>query len=190
MDADTGRTDPTSRSQATPTARTKGLIVEEMDDETLVYDRDANAAHCLNRTAAEVWRSADGETTVPEIARHLRELGLPDDESVVRMALSRLDKLGLMDAVEDPSSEGRPVTRKEVLKTLGKAAGIAMLLPAVTSVTAPLAAQAASCITASQCWGSRPPNCTGLPICGNRTRCCQERSFGGGRWTLCRPYRC
>ena len=38
----------------TPKARTDGLLVEEMDGETLVYDLDTHGAHCLNPAAALV----------------------------------------------------------------------------------------------------------------------------------------
>ncbi len=178
-----------------PKARERSLIVEELDDETLVYDRIHDRAHCLNLCAATVWRAADGETTVAEMASRLRELGLPHDESVVRMAVYRLRNAGLLEEGEKASAEDRPVTRKEVLRVLGRAAGIALILPAVTSVTAPLAAQAASCVTSTQCSEMRPPDCTGLPICGRRNRCCQQSRRGGfgrgrGRNSRCRVQRC
>jgi hypothetical protein len=172
-----------------PRARKSGLIIEEVDGEMLVYDLSDHRAHCLNRCAAEVWRAADGTTTVRQMAGRLRDLGLPHDEAVVWMALHRLDKVGLLEGEDEGfTTAGRPVTRKEVLHVLGRAAGIALLLPAVTSVTAPLAAQAASCVTKAQCRGMRPPNCTGLPICGSRGQCCQERVRR--RRSQCRPQAC
>ena len=39
-----------------PAAREEGLIIQEMADEVLVYDRERYKAHCLNQTAALVWR--------------------------------------------------------------------------------------------------------------------------------------
>jgi hypothetical protein len=42
-----------------PKAKTEGLIVREIDGETLVYDR--------SRDAARVWRECDGETSVAAI---------------------------------------------------------------------------------------------------------------------------
>ncbi len=170
-----------------PLARTEGLLVEEVDGETLVYDVKSYRAHCLNPSAAEVWRAADGQTTVRAIARRLRALDPSQDEAVVWMALHRLGKAGLLQD-NGFTTEGRPVTRKEVLKVMGRAAGLALLLPAVASITTPLAAQAASCMTINQCFQSRPPDCTGLPICNNRTTCCKERRFG--RYGVCLPQRC
>ena len=46
-----------------PTARKSGLVVQEMPDELLVYDTENNKAHCLNTTAAFVWKSCDGKKT-------------------------------------------------------------------------------------------------------------------------------
>ncbi len=171
----------------TPKARERGLLVEALDDETLVYDLEGHTAHCLNPSAAAVWRSADGSTTVSGIARRLGALGLPDDEAVVRLALDRLGRAGLLSDTEESGSQdgNRRVTRRDVMRVLGLSAGLAVLLPVVTSVTAPLAAQAASCIPAAQCDAARPPDCTGLPICENRTQCCV--SLGSRK---CRAWRC
>lgn len=60
-------------------------------------------------------------------------------------------------------------------------------MPAVSSVVAPLAAQAASCFTNPECNALDPqyvPGCTGLPICG-KTKCCREVAQGGS--TVCSP---
>jgi hypothetical protein len=165
-----------------PRARTEGVIVEEMDEETLVYDVRGHRAHCLNAGAALVWRASDGRTSVSDMARLLGGVGLPEDEEVVWMALSRLDRAGLLDEPASLPSQRRRYSRKEMLRTVGSMAGLALVLPAVTSITAPLAAQAASCITAAHCSSLRPPDCTGLPICENRNQSCvaQNKNF-------CRP---
>ena len=39
-----------------PRARQDELVVEELPDETLVYDLKRHKARCLNRTAALVWQ--------------------------------------------------------------------------------------------------------------------------------------
>ena len=46
-----------------PRMREQGLITDELPDEILVYDLDRHKAHCLNRTAALVWRQCDGKTS-------------------------------------------------------------------------------------------------------------------------------
>ena len=162
----------TINSQKTPEARKRGLLVEELEDETLVYDLKTHAAHCLNRSAALVWRECDGKTTVAEMATLLGEVGLEGDESLVWMALDRLDKAGLLlESATPPGSQIR-LTRKEMLRAVAAATGMTLLIPAVDSVVAPLAAQAASCLTGAQCRALRAPNCTGLPNCNNARRCC------------------
>jgi hypothetical protein len=53
-------------------------VIQELPDETLVYDLQRNRAHCLNRTAALVWRHCDGQATVADLARSLKDtLNLP-----------------------------------------------------------------------------------------------------------------
>lgn len=73
-----------------PIARKDGLVVQEMPDELLVYDLDTNKAHCLNQTAAIIWKNCDGETSVTEIAsRYERESGKKIEEDLVRLAIDR-----------------------------------------------------------------------------------------------------
>ena len=58
-----------------PMARQNGLVVQEMPDEVLVYDLDSNKAHCLNQSAAFVWRSCDGDKSVMDIVREFEANG-------------------------------------------------------------------------------------------------------------------
>ena len=160
----------------TPKARTDGLIVEELDGETLVYDLETHGAHCLNPAAALVWRRSDGRTPVRDMVPSLREVGLPEEEALVWMALSRLDDAGLVEPVTLPGRKAG-FSRREVVRVLGLTAAMTLLVPSLHSVVAPLALQAASCITLAACL-ARPKNaCGGLPICTDRTKCC-KRSGG------------
>ncbi len=80
-----------------PDAREERLIVEEISDETLVYDEDSYRAHYLNPTAAFVWRHCDGQTSIGELAKLLHdEFGIPANEKVVWLALDRLEKANLL----------------------------------------------------------------------------------------------
>ena len=158
----------------TPKARTDGLLVEEMDGETLVYDLETHGAHCLNPAAALVWRRSDGRTPVRDMIPLLGEVGLPEEEAVVWMALSRLDDAGLVEGVTLPGKKAG-FSRREVLRVLGATAAMTLLLPAVDSVVAPLAAQAASCITLAACTALSWKNCPGIPICTDRTQCCKRK---------------
>jgi hypothetical protein len=126
----------------------EGLVIEEFADEVLVYDLRRHKAHCLNSTAALVWRRCDGQTTVAEVAEALqKELRLPAGEAVVWMALDRLARAQLLMArVTVPESQARR-TRRELMR----AAGISFLVPVVESIVAPHAAEAASSTTSRQC---------------------------------------
>lgn len=55
-------------SSSTPRSRSENIIVQEIGDETLVYDVSSREAHCLNRTAAMVWRACDGTRTKRELS--------------------------------------------------------------------------------------------------------------------------
>jgi len=155
-----------------PRARARRLLIEELEGETLVYDLENHRAHCLNEAAALVWKRSDGTASVETLADMLPEVGLPRSTDVVRLALARLSDADLLD--DGASTQPRRISRREVLRVLGATAAMTLLLPAVDSVVAPLAAQAASCLTAAQCRALKPPNCSGLPICNRRRRCCVE----------------
>jgi hypothetical protein len=129
-----------------PRARQDELIVEDLPDEIVIYDRQRHKVHRLNRTAGLVWRHSDGRTSVGELARMLHaELDLPVDESLVWMALSRLARARLLCEPVPRPIEEVSISRREVLRRLGLAG--ALLLPVVTSVTAltPAMAQLPPC---------------------------------------------
>ncbi len=161
-----------------PQARKDRLVVQELPEETLVYDLERDRAHCLNRAAALVWRHCDGRTTTRNLARLLQnEVGLPNDEMVVHLALERLAKAHLLEGQTPHLPAAAHHTRREVLRRLGVAAGLAVLLPAVQSIVAPDVAQAASMITSAQCQN----NPTGMAgkCCSNNNRLCTN-FFGFG----------
>ena len=115
-----------------PKAKTERLIVREIDDETLVYDRTRDAATCLNEFAAKVWRRCDGNTSVAGIAAALGE-----DESAVWLALHKLVKSQLLkEAIAFPRSMSNGKTRREIAVQLGLGAAAA----AVSSIVVPAAA--------------------------------------------------
>jgi hypothetical protein len=122
-----------------PVARRAGLLIRELPDELLVYDTKQHRAHCLNRTAATVFRNADGTRTVADLALLLAPEGdRAAGESVLAEALARLAEAGLL--------EGEPAaprwSRREVVRRVG--IGAAVLLPVVASVVAPTPAEAAA----------------------------------------------
>lgn len=115
-------------------ARHNGLVVQEMPDEVLVYDMDTNKAHCLNQSAAFVWKSCDGNNTVGDIVRQFEANGNGKvTEDFVWLAIDQLNENGLMDSKIAPRFEGQ--SRRQVLKTIGLASMVA--LPVIASLVAP-----------------------------------------------------
>lgn len=137
-----------------PQSRRSGLLLRELPDELVVYDQERHTAHCLNRTAALVFRHADGTRTPAELS------ALPGaDAEVVRLALAQLEDAGLLEpsAAEPAAQAAEGMSRREVARRMGIAAAI--LLPAVATIVAPTPAEAAAtCVT----------SCSGQP---NGTPC-------------------
>jgi hypothetical protein len=144
--------------QKMPHARRSGLIVKEADGEVLIYDLERNQAHCLNDTAARVWRYCDGETTLMDACSSLtRELNAPCDQQLIWYALRQFAKDNLLEEkVELPAFIISGMNRRQMVRTLGLGAIIA--IPIVTTILAPTAVQAATqfppgspCTSPAQC---------------------------------------
>lgn len=137
-----------------PVARTADLVIRELGGETLVYDLETHRAHCLNRTAALVFRHADGSRSIADIATAVaRETDSIADESVVRLALEKLTQALLVQGGSrhaEPRRTDATHGRRETLRRVGIAA--ALLAPVVTSLLVPTPAEAAAtCIPATAC---------------------------------------
>lgn len=143
-----------------PRARKDGLLVEELPHEVLIYDTERHKAHCLNQTAALVWKHCDGRTTVEEMARLLAQtLDASVDEDVVWCALNQLEKDHLLEErIEWPLGIER-IPRRALVRRIGIAA---ILLPLVTTISAPTAEAAVSCAGMS-CTTSCPGSCACCP---------------------------
>jgi hypothetical protein len=147
-----------------PLARTEGLLSRALPGgDALVYDQERHLAHTLNGTAQLVWRQCDGQTNQEEIARRLSEvLGLPAN-GVVELALEALGRAHLLN--NSRSAERAEISRRAVMRKLGRAAGLAALLPTVVSVAVPPPAAAASELLGPQSCTSRGHTCRPLADC-------------------------
>ena len=163
------------QTQTHPQARTEGLVVRELPDEVLVYDLERHKAHCLNQTAAAVWRHCDGATTPSEIGFRLaQEFGTPVEEDVVWLALDQLTSLRLL---EVPVVRPNGLSRTQLVKRAGVVAA-AITLPAAVSMVAPTAAHAGTCTcNSTTCSGS-----TECAPCSNQGAGCDvcEQGVCGG----------
>lgn len=152
-----------------PVARSEGLHIESVGDETVVYDTESKEAHCLKPLAAAVFAYADGNHTAVEIAELAAvRLAAEIDESDVASAVDQLEQSGLLDA---PLLVRDGVSRREMIRRVSWAGAIvAGSTPLITSIVAPTAAMAAA--------STIPTGCTG---CGQNkdcasNHCCQSVS--------------
>jgi Coenzyme PQQ synthesis protein D (PqqD) len=129
-----------------PKARNDGLLTEEVDDELVVYDRETQRAHRLNRTARLVWHACDGQTTVGDLAMRLQdELELATtDEDIVWLTLRKLERADLLEASRMPTPGVNGVSRRQLVHRLGLVGGLAALLPVVQTMRVPTPAMAQS----------------------------------------------
>lgn len=156
--------------QKMPQTRTSGLIVKEVDSEILIYDQVSNKAHCLNETAAKVWKYCDGKTTVAAACRSLSlECDSPVDEVLVGYAVNQFAKDHLLEEVVTPAFMIPGLNRRQMVRTLGLAAAVAV--PVVTSILAPTPAQAATCLPSGSTCTAGAECCSGVCAGGPPTVC-------------------
>ncbi len=158
-----------------PIARSSEIVVQEVGDETLVYDLKTHNAKCLNQTSAMIWKLCDGKMTALEITMALSaELKTKVDENLVWLAFDQLQKEGLLDG-ENISPKFSGTSRRDVIKKVGFAAVIA--LPIVSSVVAPTAASAQS----TACTVTSGTSCDCSAGGGNGTPSCVDAFAAGFR---------
>jgi len=144
-----------------PRQRREGLVVQALPEETLVYDLERHKAHCLEAVAAAVWEACDGHRTVEQIAaRAAKRIGRRVPEEAAWLALRRLGRARLLEAPVAAPVGGRINARREWLKKAALFGGLSVL-----SITAPTAAEAATCTTLTVCDGLQNRFCTGAPCC-------------------------
>jgi len=126
-----------------PIRVTQDIAIQQVGDETLLYDERRHMAFCLNRIAAAVWNHCDGSHDPAQIANKLTLLLThPVSTEIVEFALAQLRKDGLLQetiAALHPA-EFAGISRRSLMARAG--AGAIMLLPVVAAVMAPRAAQA------------------------------------------------
>lgn len=165
-------------NQILPSARTRELIVRELEDEVLIYDLERQKAHCLNQTSAFIWKHCDGKMTVVEIARLLEsEFATQVDEDVVWLALAQLRRFHLLEEESKISIEMK-VSRRDLVR---KYLPAALALPVILSIAAPTAAQAASGGCAAP--ANRPNGCP----CTGGAQCASGCCAAGRVGSTCAP---
>ena len=145
-----------TNSALLPHRREKGLLIEQLPGETVIYDTGNQKAHCLNPVASLVWQHCDGRTCVEELAAILaNNLHVPADELIIQLTLEKLAKAGLLEEMYViPAS----ISRRQAGKSLAKF-GIAAAGALVATIVAPTAAQAATAIPCANNQGCASNNC-------------------------------
>ncbi len=161
-----------------PVASNDGLLVRELAGELVVYDLGRHEAHCLNRTAAFVFKQCDGRSTVAEIAGRLQaQFDTVADEDLVWQALGQLEGARLLAHV--PVRPPQPgLSRRDLVRRVGL--GLAVAVPVVSSILVPTPAEAAvTCVNAStclsnvgmSCYSASPSLCDGTCTCRTGGTC-------------------
>lgn len=139
-----------------PKARSKNIIVQELEKELLIYDSKIDKAYNLNETSMIVFNACNGKTTF-ESLKHKHKF--TDD-----LIFFALDELSRKDLLEDKVvSPFDGMNRREIIRKVGFASFVA--LPVISSLIAPTSAQASSVCRGTTA-PNTPVNCTrGIPGC-------------------------
>lgn len=126
-----------------PISRKTNIVVQDLENEVLIYDLEINKAFCLNKTSALVYEFADGTKTVGEISNEMSvKLKIRVSEDLVWMALEGLKKDNLLANADELTDHFGGLTRREVVKRVGFASVV--MLPLISTVIAPNAVMAQS----------------------------------------------
>lgn len=146
-----------------PVARKEQLIVRELPDEVLVYDEKRDKALCLNHTAALVWKHCDGHTPVADMAQLIeKELKTPVADDLVWLALTRLDKLNLLEEQIELPHAIAGMSRRDFSRKVG--IGAALAIPVIVALST--SASAATCLPSGS-------------ACSSSAQCCSNLCNGG-----------
>ena len=127
-----------------PIARKENIVVQKLDNETLVYDLDTNKAVCLNETSCMIWNYCNGKNSVEKIADLVSvETKALVSTELVELCIEQLHRESLLDNNCDLTTSLTGLSRREAIKRIGLSTAIA--LPIVASIAAPSAVQAQSC---------------------------------------------
>jgi hypothetical protein len=144
----------------------ENLLIQELNDEVLIYDLITNKSYCLNETAKAVFNACDGQQTFADVK-------LP--EEIVYLSLDELKKQDLIKG--DYASPFAGLSRREAIRKVGLASLLA--LPVVAVLVAPTAISAASAncsCTAASNLNARTQGCP----CVSNNDCCGVCIFNNG----------
>ena len=167
-------------------ARNDELVVQALPDEVLIYDLKSHKAHCLNTTAAFIWKHCDGQTTADEIAKMMQqEWQTPVSEDAVWFALNKLSKAELLqERIVLPEAKAG-MSRRSAMRRLGLGA---LLIPVVMTIVSPTAMAGASVPAPCQACLKKQAssgNCIGSVCSGVCGSCFDNSGCGNGQFKGC-----
>ncbi|MCB1023717.1 MAG: hypothetical protein KDB79_04975 [Acidobacteria bacterium] len=126
-----------------PISRKTNIVVQDLENEVLIYDLNINKAYCLNQTAGLVFQFCDGTNTVSEISGLMSsKMKKPVSDEFVWLALTELKKDDLLENAAKIKDHFSGISRREAVRRVGLASLVA--LPVISSLIAPNAAMAQS----------------------------------------------
>lgn len=140
-----------------PISRKEKIVVQELENEVLIYDLKINKAYCLNETSRFVWQLCDGNNSVSGMSRSLsRKLKTDVGEDLIWLSLDQLKQNNLLEKSDEVEIDFGGLNRRQIIRKIGFASLVT--LPVIASVVAPNAVSAqslspflASCTADSQC---------------------------------------
>lgn len=145
-----------------------GLLRHRLDEQVLVYDPGDDKVHLLDPTTACVLDLLEeGKWSADRIMEEVaRRVNVTPSEALLSLSLDELRKADLLDGRTAPLAPVTDVRRREMLRKLGLAGAAALLIPAITTITATPAYAASclldntDCINNSQCCSNKCPAAT------------------------------
>jgi hypothetical protein len=166
-----------SKTTALPLGRREDLLIENVGDESVVYDLESKNVHCLSPLAAVVFEHCDGRTKPADCASIAADrLGRDVSEDEVLAAVGQLEERELFfSPVLKLNGNGNGISRRDFARRGAVAGAVAFAAPLITSIAAPTAAMAASGI-ASGCAGcGKNPDCVSNHCCqSNAGKSCNQ----------------
>ena len=167
-----------------PLARFEDLVIEELEDELLIYDRRTQRAHCLTGPAARVWRACDGATDAGALAASLDMSADSVDRAFDELEATGLFEEGLEILNGNGNGSGNGITRRELTKRTAQIGGAAVAAPLILSIAAPTA-MAAATPQAFFCNIFTTQDCGSSTGCGSIAGCCCCSKGCGGACKGC-----
>jgi hypothetical protein len=119
-----------------PKAKNSKILIQEVENEVLIYDLTNNKVFNLNTTAALVWQSCDGSNSVETISENTN---FP-----INLILLTIDELQKYNLFEEEFVTNLPTDKTNRRKLLMQFATTAIVFPAIVTIVAPKAINAQS----------------------------------------------